>query len=50
MGFYVDIDNRNKGIEKALLHYAEKVARRYSNRIEIQWVIALLLNGLMNSI
>ena len=38
MGFYVDIDNRNKGIEKALLHYAEKVARRYSNRIEIQWV------------
>ena len=36
--FYVDIDNRNKGVGKALLHYAEKVARRYSNRIEIQWV------------
>ena len=35
-GFYVDIDNRNKGIGKALLHYVEKVARRYSNRIEIQ--------------
>ena len=35
-GFYVDIDNRNKGVGKALLHYAEKVASRYSNRIEIQ--------------
>lgn len=37
-GFYVNEENRDKGVGKALLHYAEKVARRYGNRIEIQWV------------
>ena len=37
-GFYVNEENRDKGVGKALFHYAEKVARRYGNRIEIQWV------------
>ena len=37
-GIYVNEENRDKGIGKALLHYAEKVARQYGNRIEIQWV------------
>ena len=36
-GFYVNEENRDKGVGKALFHYAEKVARRYGNRIEIQW-------------
>lgn len=37
-GFYVNEENRDKGVGKALLHYAEQVARRYGNRIEIQWI------------
>lgn len=37
--FYVDIDNRDKGVGKALLlYYAEKITRQYGNRIEIQWI------------
>lgn len=36
-GFYVNTDNRNLGVGKALLHYAENIARKYGNKIEIQW-------------
>lgn len=37
-GLYVNKENRNSSVGKILLHYAEKVAKKYGNRIEIQWI------------
>ena len=35
-GLYVNKENRNSSVGKTLLHYAEKVAKRYGNKVEIQ--------------
>ena len=37
-GLYVNKENRNSSVGKTLLHYAEKVAKQYGNKVEIQWV------------